>query len=275
MWLPCSSLPKSWGCLLSSLLRSWYVFLALGLLTFVFTAFVGTSPYPLSSAVSLPHNLLYSFGYNLRQVGRDLVDRRQHQTEIARLERHVAELDALARNLEIELENLRQIHQVRDTQSPGVVTTAPVTGVDSSPILARITIGAGRADGVVRNMPVTVPEGLVGIVTDAGERSASVRLLTDPESRIGVTVRGRGGQGIAMGELGEVIRVANYVEAEPVEVGDRVETSSRGGLFPRGILVGRVTEVYPPDPNSLRVEFLVQPTVDISKVLEVALIEPL
>ena len=251
------------------------MFLALGLLTFVFTAFVGTSPYPLSSAVSLPHNLLYSFGYNLRQVGRDLVDRRQHQTEIARLERHVAELDALARNLEIELENLRQIHQVRDTQSPGVVTTAPVTGVDSSPILARITIGAGRADGVVRNMPVTVPEGLVGIVTDAGERSASVRLLTDPESRIGVTVRGRGGQGIAMGELGEVIRVANYVEAEPVEVGDRVETSSRGGLFPRGILVGRVTEVYPPDPNSLRVEFLVQPTVDISKVLEVALIEPL
>ena len=58
-------------------------------------------------------------------------------------------------------------------------------------------------------------------------------------------------------------------------VGDVVETSSRGGLFPRGVTVGRVVEVMPKDPNALRREFLVQPSADVDKLLEAVLIRPL
>ncbi|MDQ3460213.1 MAG: rod shape-determining protein MreC, partial [Deinococcota bacterium] len=60
-----------------------------------------------------------------------------------------------------------------------------------------------------------------------------------------------------------------------VEPGDLVETSSRGGLFPRGIVVGTVVQVKPRDPNSLRTELIVRPAVDLRGLLEVALIEPI
>lgn len=260
---------------MSRLFRAWYVFLALGLLTFILTAFVGSLPYSLSAAVALPHNLLHGMGRNIRQAVLDTVDRRNYQQEIARLERRVAELEARNRQLMLDNENFAQIRLVRESQSPGVVSTAPVIGVDSSPLLSRITLGLGRADGVRKNMPVTVPEGLIGLVTDVTERTATVRAITDPESRVGVTVRDRGGQGVAVGELGGLVRVTNYYPNDPVQVGDLVETSSRGGLFPRGIHLGEIIEVLPPDPNQLRIEFLVKPAVEVPNLLEVALIEPL
>jgi rod shape-determining protein MreC len=257
------------------MLRAWYTFLALGLLTFIFNAFVGAVPVSLSSAVALPHNALYAAGYTLRQLGSSLIDRRDHRAEIERLQTALAELEAERRRLELELASAEQMQRVRQAHSPGVVMTAAVSGIDASPLLARMTLAAGRRHGVVLHMPVTVPEGLVGVVIDTSERSSVVRLITDPESRIGVTVRGKGGQGVAVGELGGLVRVTNYVESAAVEVGDLIETSSRGGLFPRGILVGRVAEVLPQDPNSLRVEFLVEPAVDLANLLEVVLIEPL
>jgi len=75
--------------------------------------------------------------------------------------------------------------------------------------------------------------------------------------------------------LGGLVRVIDYFLDEPLEVGDRVETSSRGGLFPRGILVGDIIRVEAPDPNSLRQEFLVRPAVEVQNLLEVALIDPI
>lgn len=256
-------------------LRAWYTFLGLALLTLVFVAFVGTLPLSLSSAVALPHTLPFRAAGNVRGAIASLVDRRDHRAELARLEREVAELARDNRALRVELENLSQIARVRASQSPGVRRTAPVIGMDSSPLVSRLLLGVGLADGVTRDMPVSVPEGLVGIVTSVDRDGASVRTLLDPESRVGVTVRGRGGQGVAIGELGGFIRVTDYDESLPIEAGDTVETSSRGGLFPRGIRVGEVVEVLPKNPNSLRTQFLVRPAAEMSHLIEVALIEPL
>jgi len=260
---------------LSELLKAWYTFLALGLLSFVLLAFVGTPPTSLSSAVALPHRLLYAASTNLRGFLEGAADRRDLRAEVARLEARVAALEGRNRQLELSAARLRETLALREAQSPGVMMTAPVVSVDPSPLVGTLELGLGRADGVTVDMPVTVPAGLVGIVTGVAERSARVRTLTDSTSRVGVTVRGRGGQGIAVGEAGGLVRVTGYVEDAPIEVGDTVETSSRGGLFPRGITVGRVIRVFPKGANELRLEFLVRPSAEVERVLEVALIRPL
>jgi rod shape-determining protein MreC len=259
---------------LSSFFRAWYLFLGLGLLTFVFTALVGRVPFQLSSWVGLPHNLIYRVGLNIRATASDLTDRSELRQEITRLELEVASLRQENRQLLLRLERLSEVLEVREVQSPGVVTTAPVTGGSSGSVLERLVIGMGKRHGVLPNMPVTVPQGLVGIVTEVSATRSSVRIVTDPQSRVGVTVRGRGGQGIAIGEVGGRLRVTRFIEQSPVEVGDLVETSSYGGLFPRGVLVGVVEEVLPVDPNELRSSFIVRPAVDLSTLLEVALITP-
>jgi rod shape-determining protein MreC len=262
-------------CRLSDLLKAWYLFVVLGLVTFVLSSLVGSLPYPLTSAIAAPNILLYRASSNLRQVATNLQQRRDFEQEIAELKRQVAELEADNRQLEINLERYEQALSVSVFQAPGVVNTAPVIGVDPSPLIAAITLGKGSSGGIRPFMPVTSPAGLVGIVTDVVARSSNVRLISDPESRVGVTVEGKGGQGIAIGEVGGLVRVIDYFVDEPLEVGDQVETSSRGGLFPRGILVGEIIRVDPQDPNSLRQEFLVRPAVEVQNLLEVALIEPI
>lgn len=263
-----------WECGLSSLLRAWYVFLALSLVTFMFTAFIGRVPYALTSAIAPPAQLFYRVGLSLRDAASSVVDRRDLRTENAVLGTRLAQLETENRRLEIELERLQQLLEVRETQ-PGAALSAAVLEVSPSPLLRRVTVAKGSSSGVKLNMPVTTPVGLVGIVTDVIGRRASVRAITDPESAVGVTVRGGGGQGIAVGIPGGLVRVEDFKEDAPVEVGDIVETNSRGGFFPRGLTVGTVVEVPPRNPNDLRIQFIVQPAVDATLLTDVILLEPL
>ena len=257
-----------------NLLRAWYTLMALGLFTFILAALVGRIPFEVTSAVALPHNLLYRAGVNLRAAAVGLVDRREYRSELERLRDQLDLVSADNRRLTLEVERLGQLLEVRTRLSPGAALTAPVVGVSSGAIIDRLTLGGGARVGMVRNMPVVVPAGLVGIVTEVSAGSALVRTVTDPESRVGVTVRGKGGQGIAFGEVGGRIRVTAYREQRGIEEGDLVETASVGGLFPRGVLVGVIDEIPAADANDLQRSFLVRPAVDLSTLLEVTLIHP-
>src|SRR5690606_18526180 len=140
--------------------------------------------------VALPHELLHRAGVNLRLTLESAVDRRDLRSEVAALQQQLAATEQARRELELELERLGEVLSVRQAQSPGVVASAPVVGGDAGPDVARLRIGLGAEHGVRRNMPVTVPAGLVGLVAEAAAGSAVVRTLLDPQSRVGVTVRG-------------------------------------------------------------------------------------
>ena len=260
---------------MSDLLKAWYIFLGLSLLSLISMAFIGKVPTQLSNLIALPHQLLFQVGSNLRSTAESAIERHDYLSEIDSLEKDVAELQTLNRQLELQIKRYQQVLRVRELQSPSAKMTASVTGIDSSSLLSRLSLSAGSIEGVVKHMPVTVPEGLVGIVSDVTNHSSIVRTIIDPESRVGVTVRNKGGQGIAVGEIDNRVRVIAYSKDGTVNLGDLVETQSRGGLFPRGILVGEVVEIVLKDPNDLQIEFLVRPAADIHNVLEVALIEPL
>ena len=261
--------------ILSNLLRAWYILLGLGLVTFVLTAVIERLPFSVTSAVALPYNYVYRAGINLRQASEGLIDRRSYRAEISNLKAAVDGLVEDNRQLVLEVENLQQLLAVRTEISSGAKFTVPVVVGSIDAIIERLTVGRGSRFGVVRNMPVVVPGGLVGIVTDVSAGKSLVRTITDPESRVGVTVRGKGGQGVAHGEPGGRVRVTDYRLKDTLNVGDLVETSSEGGLFPRGLLVGMIVEIPPPDPNDLHRTFMVRPAVDLSTLLQVTLIQPL
>lgn len=259
---------------MSSFFRAWYAFVALGLLTFVFTAFVGAPPADVSAAVALPHDLLQTAAGNLRRAALGVAERADLRTELERAQQDLAHEREAARQLELRIQELETLLDVRRRQSPGAVLVAPVVGRSSGVATDTLTLAAGRRDGVVPGMPVSVPDGLVGIVVEVGEVRTLVRTVLDPQSRVGVSVRDQGGQGVAVGELGGLVRVDRFIPEGPVSVGDVIETSSFGGLFPRGLRVGVVQELLPQDPNELRRSFLVRPAVDLATLTEVVLFTP-
>ena len=241
----------------------------------MFAAFIGRVPYVLTSAIAPPTQLFYRAGVSLRDAGTSVADRRDLRVENAALQTRLSEVQSRNRALELDLERLQELLSVRETQSSGAVLSAPVLEVSPSPLVRRVTLAKGSVAGVRPDMPATTSAGLVGVVTDVTARRAVVRAITDPESAVGVTLRGRGGQGVAVGIPGGLVRVTDFKEDVPVKVGDIVETNSRGGFFPRGITVGTVVEVPPRNPNSLRVQFTVRPAVDATLLTDVILLEPL
>lgn len=257
-----------------NLQRAWFIFLGLGLMTLILSGLIGQPPAQVTAAAALPHNLLHRVGTNVRLASEALADRSDLRESLTAANAAIFELEQQNRDLSLSVAQLSEVVQIQADQSPGVALTAPVIGLSSSTLLSRLTLGKGRNDGVVTSMVVTVPQGLVGMVVDATGGTSVVRTVLDPQSRVGITVRGRGGQGIAMGLPDGNIRVSDFIEVDEITVGDVVETSSIGGLYPRGVMVGTVVEVPPRDPNELRHTFTVEPAIELATLLEVALISP-
>lgn len=107
-----------------------------------------------------------------------------------------------------------------------------------------LVVNKGRGDGVAPGMPVVTGSGLVGRVTAASRRRATVLLITDRMSGVAVRLVRTGSTGVAQGRPGGRLRL-DFVPAEtPVRHGELVVTAGlRNGTFPAGIPVARVASV--------------------------------
>lgn len=250
------------------------MFVGLALLTFALTAFVGRVPAALSASVALPQAALYRAGVHLRESAAAMLERRDYRAEIESLQRDRVALEEAVRRLELQVAGLERLLAARREQSPAALASVPVIGRSAGDVGDTLLVGLGGVAGAQPQMPVTSEAGLVGLLTEVNGRTGFVRTIADPRSRVGVTVRGKGGQGVAVGDADGLVRVDRFVAEAPVAVGDVVETSAVGGLFPRGLRVGVVVEVLPQDPNELRRSFRVAPAVDLATTLDVVLIAP-
>jgi rod shape-determining protein MreC len=135
-----------------------------------------------------------------------------------------------------------------------------------------LTVNRGRADHVTRLTAVIAPDGLIGRVVDVRPGASIVQVLTDPASTVGALVVRTRTQGIVEGEPRGTLRLKFMArDGGGIQVGDLVVTSGAGGLFPRGIPVGRVRAVD--DRGSALFSYAnLTPAVDFARIDEVLLI---
>jgi rod shape-determining protein MreC len=98
----------------------------------------------------------------------------------------------------------------------------------------------GARDGIVDGWATMDGLGLVGRIAGVGETTARVLLLTDPTSRIPVTIQPSGQRAMLMGDNTPAPALGFVDDPSVVRAGDRVVSSGDGGLFPAGLLVGQV-----------------------------------
>ena len=135
-----------------------------------------------------------------------------------------------------------------------------------------LTVNRGRGDQVVRMTAVISPHGLVGRIVDVRPGSAIVQVLTDPASTVGAHVVRTRTPGIVEGEPRGTIRFKYLArDGAGIQIGDVLVTSGQGGLFPRGIPVGRVRAID--DRGSALFHYAVlEAAVDFGRVDEVLLV---
>jgi len=110
-----------------------------------------------------------------------------------------------------------------------------------------LLLSVGAHDGVAAFDPVVAPEGLIGVVLNAAERTSIVMTWAHPEFRVSAfTVTGNAAGVVApapsaAGESALEFRGVPYRDSVPV--GTLVLSSGLGGVYPKGIPVGTVTGV--------------------------------
>lgn len=138
------------------------------------------------------------------------------------------------------LAQLRRLLAVRDPQRR-VVATARIVSATGGSVVRSAMIAAGTSAGVVPGLPVIGARGLIGRVTEAGRGAARVLLLTDPASRVPVTVLRTGQSALVVGTNNPELELRGLTGPElPLLAGDRLVTSGDGGVFPPGVPVGTV-----------------------------------
>ena len=150
------------------------------------------------------------------------------------------------------------------------VLTAHVIGRDPALWFKTITIDKGISSGVEKGMPVVTVEGVVGQVINVSPRFAKVLLATDPNSAVDAILQTSRALGIVKGN-GQGYRMDYVLREKEVAKDDLVVTSGMGGVFPKGLLVGRVSEVGK-DKRGMFHTITVQPAVDFRELEYVTII---
>ncbi|WP_304617556.1 rod shape-determining protein MreC, partial [Paracoccus sp. (in: a-proteobacteria)] len=105
-----------------------------------------------------------------------------------------------------------------------------------------VLLNVGAQDGVVEGWATMDGLGLVGRIAGVGRSTSRVVLLTDPSSRIPVTVQPTGERALLTGDNTPLPLLEFIENLDNVRPGDRVVTSGDGGVFPSGLLVGQVAQ---------------------------------
>ncbi len=111
-----------------------------------------------------------------------------------------------------------------------------------------LLLDVGRSDLVSEFDPVVAPEGLIGMVLTAAERSSVVMTWAHPEFRVSAYTMGGNASGVVAPSLSSLtgegaLEFRGVPYRDSVPVGTRVLSSGLGGVYPKGIPVGTVTGV--------------------------------
>jgi len=131
-------------------------------------------------------------------------------------------------------------------QSPWRLKLANVVMRDPANWWRTIQIDLGSRDGIQTNQPVLTTEGLVGRVSSVSFVSSQIVLIGDPNCRVSAVVENAThdmGVLTAGGPLDtSLVQLSYLASSANLKPGQNVLTSGLGGVFPKGIPIGKIVD---------------------------------
>lgn len=127
-----------------------------------------------------------------------------------------------------------------------------------------LKIDKGLSSGIKSGQVVVFEDNYVGKVKTVAGESASVELITDPDSKVSVFTLNKEGKakGILMGQFGTELLLDKILHEEKVVMGDLVYSEGLEGFLPRGLILGKVNQVLDRE-NEIFKQAKVAPIFDI------------
>ncbi len=178
----------------------------------------------------------------------------------------------------INLENFRELYKLDRKYPEYPKVAATVVSRDGNNWFHVFTIDKGTADGVDVDMNVIAGNGLVGIVSEAGEHYAKVRAIIDDKSNVSSMFEKTGETCMVKGNMESIFN--GYIDVEmisssaDIKEGDEVVTSHVSDKFLQGLSVGYVKDIED-DPATLTKKAHLTPVVSFDQLENVLIITKL
>lgn len=252
--------------------------LLLGLMTYVAVAagtqtlpeqIINTVTYPFVTAANAVSNGVNGFIDKL--VNADTY--KSQNDELRELVTEMYERTADYEELQKENEQLREMLNLSKKHEDFKFSEpCSIVARNANDIYGGFTINHGSTSGISLNDPIITSVGLIGRVTDIAPNYARVSTILSPQVNVGVYTQRTKTTGVlesntATAEQGLCL-MSNILKDADINPGDVIVTSGQSGLFPEGLIVGTVKEVYD-DPNGLSKHALIEPAEDCFKITSV------
>jgi len=142
-----------------------------------------------------------------------------------------------------------QLHELIgwEKQVPWKLKPAKVVMRDPANWWHTVQISLGSRDGLRENLPVLTADGLVGRISSVSLASAQVVLIGDPNCRVSALVEN------PTHDIGVLLNPSDPLDPSLVDLsyltsgatlksGENVVTSGLGGIFPKGIPIGKIVD---------------------------------
>lgn len=144
--------------------------------------------------------------------------------------------------LEKENERLKSLLNLKERKEHQMVA-ARVIGEDVANWFKCIIIDKGRSNGITARMPVITASGVVGQAVEVSKWHSKVMILNDANSAVDVYVVGKHTRGIIEGSGQNTVKMKYVLKTDDVETGDRLMTSGKDAIYPKGLAVGIVISI--------------------------------
>ena len=229
-----------------------------------------TAPRDLIGFIATP---FASFGTWVKNGTEDIINTfaefSELQKENEELKKQVAKLETELADTytnEVEIERLKKLVNVIETSHDLQYVAADIVSVSADGFGSTFSVNKGTLDGIKLNSVVVSCDGLVGKVTDIGFNWATVTAITDPSMSVGATVKRSEATGVTESDVSlrakGLLRLSYLTADASVIRGDIVFTSGLGGVFPAGILIGKITEVES-EENGLSQNATIEPAASL------------
>lgn len=216
---------------------------------------------PMIDVLVLPATILTD-GYNyLRSLQKIDKENRELREE----NRKLTIANAKSRALEVENSLLSQLLNYIPPPDARFVT-ARVIAEEGDGFAHAVTVYLDKTQNVKKGQVVLGDKGVIGRVESVGSNYAKIFLINDINSKIPVMLEKNRVRGVLSGENNPMPKMIYIPFDAEIMIGDRVVTSGVGGIFPPGLLIGRITSI---DKN----EITVRPFNDLNRLEYVQIVD--
>lgn len=223
----------------------------------------------ISNGLSNGFSSIYSYIYEVEELK---AENREYRIRIAEMEHDIRESkQALEENA-----RLRELLGLSERRRDLKFVMAEIVSKDTSNWASTFTIGKGSAHGIEPFDCVINEEGFfAGYVSEVGTNWSIVTTIIDSDVELGAIVYRTREAAVAEGDfslMSEGLLKLTYIPQDTVLLnGDVILTSGVGGVYPKDLVIGTVTEVKK-DISGMGDYAVITPSVDLNKLTQVFII---